>query len=64
MKPKGAAEATIDSVTGAIGLLWDWLSAEEPQSAVGLLDGSSIREREPEREPNVIETEGEAWPDE
>lgn len=24
-KPKTMAEATIDSVTGALGVLWDWL---------------------------------------
>jgi hypothetical protein len=29
MKPKeGAAEKTVDSVIGAIGLVWDWLGAE------------------------------------
>lgn len=44
--PPSAAEATVDSVSGAIQLLWDWLGCDSDE--------------ETEEEPDeTIETEGE-----
>jgi hypothetical protein len=36
--PRGAAERTVDSVSSAIGMLWDWLGADtakgEPEPSI------------------------------
>lgn len=72
MKPKGAFEGTIDSLTNTVGFLWDFLSAPprpvappepEPEAAApSLLEW--LPKSEPPRAdgkipPEVIDTEGE-----
>lgn len=67
-KPKGAVEATIDSVGTAIGMLWDWLGdppetkdgkRNEP-SILDLLPSGEEKKEEPKvRARVVIDTDGE-----
>lgn len=47
-RPKTLAEATVDSVGGAIGLLWDFLSAP-PRAPI------AEPEPEPENAPSLLE---------
>jgi len=65
--PKTAFEGTIDSVAGAVGLLWDWLGAEPKKSATAtpsepsileLIDSESEEAKTDPALPDAIDAEG------
>lgn len=47
-------DATVDTITGAIGMLWDWLGGEAPKADIVRVEKPQTRIR-----PEVIDTEGE-----
>lgn len=56
-------DATVDSITGAIGMLWDWLGGPEPiRDIVRDVRDESAKQpvvRDQRIPPEVIDTEGE-----